>query len=103
MKGGYENDFYMMIQTGFRSLGNWFDNAQILTLDKSEVALSSFTFDLGFFLGIAADMLDLKIGYKFCKYTDIKIVNENKLPPASLPLEIDMSGIFTSMGVKIEI
>ncbi len=100
---GYENDIYLMIQTGFRSLGNWFDAAQILTPDNSEVGLSSFTFDLGFFIGIAVDMLDLKIGYRFCKYTDITITNESKLPSSSLPLEIDMSGIFASLGVKIEI
>jgi hypothetical protein len=100
---GYENDIYLMVQTGFRSLGNWIDDAQILTPDNSEVDLSSFTFDLGFFLGIAVDLLDLKIGYRFCKYTDITIINESKLPSSSFPLEIDMSGIFASLGVKIEI
>ena len=108
MSGNYENDLYMMIQTGMRGMTNLFDSMEILTPGSQKVKILSgavAAFDLGFFLGFAIDYFDFKIGYKFCKFTipAEQIIGEEYLPASYLPLEIDMSGFTTSFGVKIEI
>ncbi len=108
MSRNYENDIYMIIQTGTRGLSSLFDSMEILTPAGEKVSFLTgaiAAFDLGFFLGFAIDYFDMKIGYRFCKFTipAEQIVNEEKLPSSYLPLEIDLSGFTTSIGVKIEI
>jgi len=108
MNGNYENDFYLLIRTGVRGLANLFDSMEILMPDSNKVEFSTgaiAAFDLGFFIGVAVDYLDIKIGYSYCKFTitEDQIINEELLSPSYLPLEIDLSGFIVSMGVKIEI
>lgn len=108
MEGNYENDLYFMIQTGGRGLLNLFDSMEILTPAGQKVEILTgavMTFDLGFFLGVAVDYFDIKIGYNFCKFNipADQIINEEYLPSTFLPLEIDLSGFTASIGVKIEI
>jgi len=106
MNRGCEDDFYLMIQTGARNLDNLLDQAQIITPDKTSIDIyTGGTFDFGIFLGFAsgAELFDIKIGYRYCKYTNLSIVDYGKLPSGSLPLELDLSGFITSIGLKIEI
>ncbi|MCX8092534.1 MAG: hypothetical protein N3E50_00020, partial [Candidatus Goldbacteria bacterium] len=108
MNGNYENDLYLMIQTGARGMVNLFDKMEILTPSSQKIDILTgavAALDLGFFLGFAIDYFDFKIGYKFCKFTipAEQIINEELLPASYLPLEIDMSGFTLSIGIKIEI
>ncbi len=108
MDGNYENDLYLIIQTGIRGLMNLFDSMEILTPSSKKIEFLSGSiaaFDLGFIIGFAIDYFDFKIGYKFCKFTipEEQIINEEDLTASFLPLVIDLSGPTISIGVKIEI
>jgi len=104
MTKGYEDDFYLMIQTGIRNLNTPFNHAQIINPDKTSIDINTDgTFDFGIFLGMVIDLFDVKIGYRYCKFTNLSIVDNGKLPSGSLPLELDLKGLTISIGGKLEI